>query len=134
VTHSERCLAALQVFKNRFFGDLAGIIIGNVCQVRSKEDRRLLRVEPRHALWSTFSSIIIIIIIIILTPFCPPQGFSVAWWKNKHNTHHAVPNLVESSPDAHDGDPDIDTMPLLAWSLTMAKKAQDSESGRFFIR
>jgi fatty acid desaturase len=62
------------------------------------------------------------------------QGFSVAWWKNKHNTHHAVPNLVESSPDAHDGDPDIDTMPILAWSLTMAKKSQDSKWGRFFVR
>lgn len=37
------------------------------------------------------------------------QGFSVAWWKNKHNTHHAVPNV-------HGADPDIDTMPLLAWS------------------
>lgn len=52
----------------------------------------------------------------------------------QHNTHHAVPNLVESSPDAHDGDPDIDTMPILAWSLTMATKAQNSKWGRFFIR
>jgi len=31
------------------------------------------------------------------------------WWKNKHNTHHAVPNV-------HGGDPDIDTLPFLAWS------------------
>lgn len=82
-----------QVFENRFYGDMMGILVGNIF-----------------------------------------QGFSVGWWKNKHNTHHAVPNLVESSPDAHDGDPDIDTMPLLAWSLTMAKKAQDSSSGRFFVR
>lgn len=37
------------------------------------------------------------------------QGFSVDWWKNKHNTHHAVPNV-------HGGDPDIDTLPFLAWS------------------
>ncbi|KAL7747030.1 hypothetical protein RI367_007643 [Sorochytrium milnesiophthora] len=37
------------------------------------------------------------------------QGFSVNWWKNKHNTHHAQPNV-------HGEDPDIDTMPLLAWS------------------
>ena len=22
------------------------------------------------------------------------QGFSVAWWKDKHNTHHAAPNEV----------------------------------------
>ncbi|CAM9606295.1 unnamed protein product [Phaeothamnion confervicola] len=62
------------------------------------------------------------------------QGFSVAWWKNKHNTHHAVPNLHESSPDAHDGDPDMDTMPLLAWSLKMAEAARGSSWGAFFIR
>lgn len=51
------------------------------------------------------------------------QGFSVEWWKNKHNTHHAVPNLHESKTDSHDGDPDIDTLPLLAWSRYFAKKA-----------
>lgn len=37
------------------------------------------------------------------------QGFSVDWWKNKHNSHHASPNI-------HGLDPDVDTMPLLAWS------------------
>jgi fatty acid desaturase len=37
------------------------------------------------------------------------QGFSVGWWKQKHSTHHSVPNV-------HDYDPDINTMPLLAWS------------------
>lgn len=37
------------------------------------------------------------------------QGFSVAWWKSKHNIHHAAPNV-------HDTDPDIDTMPFLALS------------------
>jgi fatty acid desaturase len=62
------------------------------------------------------------------------QGFSTSWWKNKHNTHHAVPNLHESSPDAHDGDPDIDTMPVLAWSLKMASQAKDSKWGRFFVQ
>jgi len=82
-----------QVFKNRTYGDLAGIIIGNV--------------------W---------------------QGFSVAWWKGKHNSHHAVPNLHASSPDAADGDPDIDTMPILAWTLRMAESAKDSKMGRFMIR
>lgn len=82
-----------QVFKNRAFGDLAGIVIGNVF-----------------------------------------QGFSTAWWKNKHNTHHAVPNLVESSPDAQDGDPDIDTMPILAWSLKMADRAQQYSWGPFFVK
>ncbi|KAG5175371.1 delta-6 fatty acid desaturase [Tribonema minus] len=81
-----------QVFKNRAYGDYAGIFWGNIA-----------------------------------------QGFSVGWWKNKHNTHHAVPNLHASSPDAHDGDPDIDTMPLLAWSLKMAAAAERSAAGRFFV-
>ena len=33
-------------------------------------------------------------------------GYTYIWWSRKHNTHHAVPNVV-------DGDPDIDTMPFL---------------------
>ncbi|CAO3591754.1 unnamed protein product [Absidia cylindrospora] len=36
------------------------------------------------------------------------QGFSLSWWKNKHNTHHASTNV-----DGHD--PDIDTAPVLMW-------------------
>merc|ERR1719324_1909517 len=42
------------------------------------------------------------------------QGFSTAWWKNKHNTHHAVPNVLH-------GDPDIDTLPFLAWGEAMVE-------------
>lgn len=56
------------------------------------------------------------------------------WWKSKHNAHHAVPNLHASGPDACDGDPDIDTMPLLAWTLKMAESAKDSANGRFMIK
>jgi acyl-lipid Delta6-acetylenase / acyl-lipid (9-3)-desaturase len=82
-----------QVFKNRLYGDLMGIILGDLF-----------------------------------------QGFSVQWWKSKHNTHHAVPNLHESSPAAADGDPDIDTMPILAWSLKMAETAKSSSFGRFMIQ
>ena len=63
-----------QVFKDRWWGDMVGYILGNMF-----------------------------------------QGFSVAWWKDKHNAHHAVPNLHSSDVDAHDGDPDIDTMPLLGF-------------------
>ncbi|KAJ1498976.1 hypothetical protein HMI56_004653, partial [Coelomomyces lativittatus] len=37
------------------------------------------------------------------------QGFSVQWWKFKHNTHHSDPNV-------HGYDPDINTLPFLAWS------------------
>ena len=81
-----------QVFKTRFYGDCAGLIIGNLF-----------------------------------------QGFSVQWWKSKHNAHHAVPNLHGSVPGACDGDPDIDTMPLLAWSLKMAEQAKDDKTARSLI-
>jgi len=82
-----------QVFKTRLYGDLMGIIIGDLF-----------------------------------------QGFSVQWWKSKHNSHHAVPNLHASSPDAADGDPDIDTMPILAWTLKMAESAEKSTTGKFLIK
>lgn len=68
------------------------------------------------------------------------QGYSMQWWKNKHNGHHAVPNLHTSGEDATDGDPDIDTMPLLAWSIKQAQShreindGQDSPLVKFFIK
>jgi len=69
------------------------------------------------------------------------QGFSVAWWKNKHNGHHAVPNLHNSTAESQDGDPDIDTMPLLAWSLKQAQSfrelradGKDSSFVKFMIK
>ncbi|CAB4404102.1 unnamed protein product [Rhizophagus irregularis] len=37
------------------------------------------------------------------------QGFDPSWWKDKHNTHHAEPNV-------HGQDPDINTHPILTWS------------------
>eukprot|EP00002_Diphylleia_rotans_P032680 TRINITY_DN687_c0_g1_i2.p1 TRINITY_DN687_c0_g1~~TRINITY_DN687_c0_g1_i2.p1 ORF type:complete len:429 (+),score=80.78 TRINITY_DN687_c0_g1_i2:138-1424(+) len=58
------------------------------------------------------------------------QGFSVDWWKTKHNTHHALPNVL-------DNDPDIDTFPLLAWSREMAIKGlkeYDTAVSRFLLR
>jgi fatty acid desaturase len=82
-----------QVFKTRAYGDMMGVIIGDLF-----------------------------------------QGFSVQWWKSKHNAHHAVPNLHASCEGASDGDPDIDTMPILAWTLKMAESAKDSENGRFLIQ
>lgn len=45
------------------------------------------------------------------------QGFSVDWWKSKHNVHHAAPNELDENH--HAVDPDIDTLPLLAWSNEM---------------
>ncbi len=82
-----------QVFKNRLYGDLVGLLIGSVF-----------------------------------------LGFSAQWWKSKHNSHHAVPNLEASCPDAADGDPDIDTMPMLAWTLRMATASKDGKFGRFMIK
>jgi acyl-lipid Delta6-acetylenase / acyl-lipid (9-3)-desaturase len=81
-----------QVFKKRVYGDMMGIVIGDLF-----------------------------------------QGFSVQWWKSKHNAHHACPNLHASVQGACDGDPDIDTMPLLAWSLKMAENAKSDAMGRFMI-
>ena len=64
-------------------------------------------------------------------------GFSLGWWKNKHNTHHAIPNVHESATDAHDGDPDIDTLPFLAWSPKLLRKVmggtEDSALSRFCV-
>jgi cytochrome b involved in lipid metabolism len=69
------------------------------------------------------------------------QGYSMQWWKNKHNGHHAVPNLHNSSATSQDGDPDIDTMPLLAWSLKQAQSfrelradGKDSPFVKFMIK
>nr|CCA19127.1 delta6 fatty acid desaturase putative [Albugo laibachii Nc14] len=62
------------------------------------------------------------------------QGFSVQWWKTKHNTHHAVPNLHSIHQEGFSGDPDIDTMPLIAWSLHMARKAHASSIGAFLVQ
>lgn len=81
-----------QVFKTRAYGDMMGLVVGNLF-----------------------------------------QGFSVQWWKSKHNAHHAVPNLHSSVEGACDGDPDIDTMPILAWTLRMAETARDSKFGRLMI-
>lgn len=58
------------------------------------------------------------------------QGYSVQWWKNKHNGHHAVPNLHNSTATSQDGDPDIDTMPVLAWSLTQARSYRELNQGK----
>jgi fatty acid desaturase/predicted heme/steroid binding protein len=83
-----------QVFKNRLYGDIFGLITGNLF-----------------------------------------QGFSVDWWKNKHNTHHATPNTTHTGGEAHNGDPDIDTLPFLAWSRSMVKDAEKMSSfARFCVR
>jgi len=49
------------------------------------------------------------------------QGFSVSWWKSKHNTHHAAPN-------AKDIDPDIDTLPFLALDESVIRENKDQNN------
>jgi fatty acid desaturase len=61
------------------------------------------------------------------------QGFSVSWWKDKHNRHHAVPNVHGGPGGSLFADPDVDTMPLLAWSDKMASLAKDSAMGRRMV-
>lgn len=70
----------------------------------------------------------------VLLVACIFLGFDRDWWSLKHNTHHALPNVLESSEDAHDGDPDIDTLPFLAWSHSMARKVLYGREGTPFAR
>ena len=58
-------------------------------------------------------------------------GFSVDWWKGKHNTHHAAPNEVTAG--GMPVDPDVDTLPLIAWSPELLSSVQDP-AYRAFIR
>jgi fatty acid desaturase len=59
------------------------------------------------------------------------QGFSVSWWKNKHNHHHAVPNVTDSPSG---GDPDIHTMPILWWSEKLMEGEDLDKFPRFLLR
>jgi len=38
------------------------------------------------------------------------QGYSVNWWKDRHNTHHAITNVLED-------DPDVSNLPLFLWDV-----------------
>ena len=51
------------------------------------------------------------------------QGFSVDWWVSKHNTHHAAPNELEGGSNIA-LDPDIDTLPILSWSVEQLQGTQ----------
>lgn len=58
-------------------------------------------------------------------------GFSVDWWKGKHNTHHAAPNEITAG--GLPVDPDVDTLPLIAWSPELLANVHDA-GYRAFIR
>lgn len=47
-------------------------------------------------------------------------GFSRIWWNDRHNAHHAATNIDGS-------DPDIDNLPLLAWSASDVARASPTE-------
>jgi len=53
------------------------------------------------------------------------NGFSVNWWKDRHNTHHAITNV-------NDADPDVDNLPLFVWSVIDIPKlyAPDCRGGK----
>ncbi|KAJ8907718.1 hypothetical protein NDN08_007824 [Rhodosorus marinus] len=59
------------------------------------------------------------------------QGFSVSWWKNKHNHHHAVPNVTETCAG---GDPDIHTLPMLLWSEKLLEGEDLDRLPLFLVR
>lgn len=59
------------------------------------------------------------------------QGFSVSWWKNKHNHHHAVPNVTDAPSG---GDPDIATMPILFWSEKLIEQDGLEDLPRWMLR
>lgn len=44
-------------------------------------------------------------------------GYSADWWNEKHNTHHALPNV-------HGVDPDIDVFPALAFTARDLKRVR----------
>ncbi len=52
---------------------------------------------------------------------CVGMGGSSHWWKTKHNQHHATPNKMDAE-DKHPVDPDIDTVPLIAWNEALLKQ------------
>lgn len=43
-------------------------------------------------------------------------GFCSHWWNDRHNSHHAATNIDGS-------DPDIDNLPMLAWSVSDVNRA-----------
>eukprot|EP01026_Neomeris_dumetosa_P059218 TRINITY_DN5527_c0_g3_i4.p2 TRINITY_DN5527_c0_g3~~TRINITY_DN5527_c0_g3_i4.p2 ORF type:complete len:243 (-),score=14.13 TRINITY_DN5527_c0_g3_i4:145-873(-) len=60
------------------------------------------------------------------------QGFSNEWWKRKHNTHHALTNQLNQENQAVD--PDIDTLPYLAWSEEQISKHKMSLLDKFLVK
>jgi len=50
----------------------------------------------------------------------------VNWWKNRHNTHHAITNVLDS-------DPDVDNLPLFVWDVADLYKVPDHKLAAHII-
>lgn len=117
-----------QVFKSRQANHIFGLLIGDICLVSC----HVCCCSPQitHVYMSMYPSLCHLWANnhkVVWT-----QGFSADWWKGKHNTHHAAPNELE-----HDSkspvDPDIDTLPLVAWSVEMLESLPNA-SHRALVR
>lgn len=53
-------------------------------------------------------------------------GFSVNWWKNRHNTHHAITNVL-------DADPDVDNLPLFCWDEEDLNRVPDFSIAKYIV-
>jgi len=53
------------------------------------------------------------------------QGYSLYWWKARHNTHHVVCNEVRN-------DPDIKTSPLLTFFASQSNKLNSVQKLQYF--
>lgn len=54
------------------------------------------------------------------------MGFSVNWWKDRHNNHHAITNVLED-------DPDVDNLPLFLWDIKHIPLTAPKDDGRVNI-
>jgi fatty acid desaturase len=54
------------------------------------------------------------------------MGFSLEWWRQRHNTHHAITNVLES-------DPDVDNLPVFCWSVDDVHRIRNSAVAKFLI-
>jgi len=54
------------------------------------------------------------------------SGYSVNWWKDRHNTHHAITNVIDS-------DPDIDNLPLFSWTVKELDRVVEFPMVGYFI-
>ena len=125
---STTCLAVISFSILRYWGsDLAGVLISSVFMALFFQQSGWLAHDFCHH--QVFKSRTLNTAVGYLLGNIY-QGFSVAWWKQKHCTHHSAPNI-------HLHDPDINTMPFLAWSehaLEGFSDTKDDQVTEFMIK